>query len=146
MFEEKRPTAVSVVGWVWIVLGALAIPTGALYLTVSLFQPDTGFMPLWYSVLLGAVQCGMGVAGVVCGVAYLRMTPWSRWALETLCWVLLALIVSSAVSVFFVGGGGFGWYFGLIGLGFSAMYSIPVVLMIRSLRSAKVREAMGAPA
>lgn len=146
MFEEPRPTAVSVVGWVWLILGVMLALGGmaatAMFVGVPEARSARGILTIGPAV----VEMPMGVLGFIAARAYLRLIPWSRVALEVLSWLLLGVMLASAVGMFLRAwpAGQFGsWMMVGVGLLSALMYGAPIGLMIRSLRSQKVRSAMG---
>jgi len=136
------PTSVFVIGWAWILLGGFTCLTGLAVLLVwsqlaEEFEADPflSFFPLF---AIG--QVGVGLLGATSGVMFLRLRAWARTALEALTWLLLI-----AVSLTWVGAATsveiapleLALILGMQGL----MFGLPLVLMLRYLRSSRIRRA-----
>lgn len=155
MFEEKRPTCVTVIGWAWIVLGGLMAMSSAMVgLTVLswndelLAPPDAPFLLRSFPLLVAA-QALVGVSGLFAGVQFLKLRAGARTALELLTWLLLVYLavfgawwLFSWTSMAAGRADGFGLMGALMGVFITAVYGIPVVIMLRYLRGAKVASAM----
>lgn len=164
----KRPTAVAVIGWAWIVLGGLAcvgVVWGGLMFgmvtSIAREDPPPDEMA-WFFPLVGAVlvaEAGIGILGIVAGAHFLKMRAWARTCLEVLSWLMV--IGMAAYTVFFIV---MFWYMesrataqfdepkalSLMRYAMPVMacvmmgaFATPFVFMIRGLRSAKVRAAIG---
>ena len=158
----ERPTGFSVIGWAWIVLGGLMVfPATMILIMYGALSPDElpadfrGEGPevpvvFRYVAAIAVVQMTLGVAAIVGGIHFLRFKAWARLVLEILCWLTLLYVV--VFFIFFVRTLG-----GLtapspdsfvptmmIGMAvFQALlFSIPLVLMIRYLRSGFAREVI----
>ncbi len=160
MFQEKRPTCVSVIGWVWIVLGALMAFSAAMALLSwnmigTHAKADPEFqqnMPsiIKYFPYLAAVQLLVAVTGFVSGINFLKLKSWSRMALEILTWLLLLFVVGFGgytVSQFFSESSsnstfGFGTIEIIFMIAIFGMYLIPLTIMVRYLKGKKVKTAM----
>jgi hypothetical protein len=110
-FRSRRPTTVTVIGWVFIVSGTLALTSAVMGLaawravspprSAILFQPppDAPLPILWVSTLLDAFEglaIAQGVASAVAifaGAQFLRLRHWTRPVLEALAWFALVFIV-----------------------------------------------------
>jgi len=107
----KRPTMVTVIGWVFVSSGVLALTAALMGLAAwwavppprspRLLQPppDAPLPILWVSTLLDVFE-GLAIAqgaaaavAVVAGVQFLRLRQWTRPVLETLAWFALVFIV-----------------------------------------------------
>lgn len=68
MFQEKRPTCVTVIGWAWIVIGGLAsfsaIPAFVAWSMGALDDPKHPWITKIYPLLVG-VQFGVALLGLV---------------------------------------------------------------------------------
>jgi hypothetical protein len=117
--ELQRPKAVTVIGWIWLVLGALslfktivnsifwvalqpAIPS--LVALAARENPMTRYLnPLLehYGLVLtiqALVAAGVGISAYF----LLRMRPWARVAIQAVCWLGLVYIACFAVFWLFV--------------------------------------------
>jgi hypothetical protein len=103
MYQEKRPTCVTVIGWVWIVLGGLMLFSGFMALLGSLLIRDVmqggPAMPSYFKFypVLVAVQLIVATLGLVAGVNFLKLKPWSRGILEGVTWTLLVFVVGYVI-------------------------------------------------
>ncbi|MGH7388907.1 MAG: hypothetical protein ACREM3_05545 [Candidatus Rokuibacteriota bacterium] len=108
---RRRPTTVTVIGWAFIVSGALALmaavmglaawravpePRSALFLQPP---PDAPLPLVWASTLLDVFE-GLAIAqgaaaavAMIAGAQFLRLRRWTRPVLETLAWFALVFIV-----------------------------------------------------
>jgi hypothetical protein len=148
VFEEPRPTVVSVLGWVWLILGALLVAGGIAAIAILVAAPEARSVRGILRIGSATVELPMGVLGFIAARAFLRLAPWSRSALEVLSWLLLVGTLTSVVGILLQTGpmGESGsWMMAGVGLVSAVVYGAPVALMIRSLRSHKVRSAMGQP-
>lgn len=107
----ERPTAVTIIGWVFIVSGALALTAAVMGLaawwavppprSARLLQPppDAPLPIVWVSALLdvfGGLATAQGAAGAVAmiaGAQFLRLRRWTRPVLEALAWLALVFVV-----------------------------------------------------
>ena len=160
MFEEKRPTCVTVIGWAWIVVGVLmglSAMMGLLLTIASGGMPEAsqagarGMPDLWRLLpLLVICQMGVAVLGVVSGINFLKLRRWSRCVLEVLSWLLLLFIVGFGVfwlsSWLSASTGGAPPVFALVGAAMgvviTGVYAVPLAIMLKYLRGPKVRSAM----
>lgn len=156
MYREQRPTCVTVIGWAWIVIGILmcisavmAVLISSMMMDVLRDQPDVPFIIELFPLLF-AVQLVVGVLGIFAGVHFLRLRTWARTTLEVLSWSLLVLLVGFLVLWMINwlsmaarhGGDGFALMGAVVGLLSTALYVVPLGIMLRYLRGPKVREAM----
>ena len=161
-FVEPRPTCVTVIGWAWIIIGGLLCLSGimAIFYPITMeLTSETHFIApqnvagvLVLLGLLAVVLMGIGVLGLVSGVSFLKMTPWSRRVLEILTWLALVYVaVLGTIGVYTMMSeagresapglrimAAF-WVALVIGL-----YVVPLVIMLRYLRGRKVRNALSA--
>jgi hypothetical protein len=163
MFEEKRPTCVTVIGWAWIVIGVLMGLSAfmALFVSMMMMGPNgigassdqnvPTLMRLF--PLLGIVQMAISVLAILSGVHFLRLKAWSRSVLEILTWLLLLFIVG--FTIFWIrdwlsmtsihappGFSSMGVVMGIVVLG---IYGVPLGIMLRFLRGDKVKLALTPP-
>lgn len=108
----SRPTAVTIVGWLYVAFGALSVFSGIFGLVISLMLPDFGapgemvdgpppfriVMSVFdYFGLLAAVQIVAASAAIWGGVAFLRRRAVGRAILEGITWLALIWIVGFGV-------------------------------------------------
>ncbi|MBM3888507.1 MAG: hypothetical protein FJ388_05200 [Verrucomicrobia bacterium] len=79
-FSRKRPTAVTVIGWLCIVGGSIAVLETIWNIRDSLPQP-------FLNLLAAAVFLLLGVVNLIAGVYLLRLRAWARTAIEVVCCV-----------------------------------------------------------
>jgi hypothetical protein len=157
MSPPARPTTVSVIGWVWCILGTMMASSGALALVVSLWQPPISEPPWSWMPVLAPIQILIGLTGAVAGFWFLRLEPWTRRVLVVLTVITLVMLVSVNVFV------GSMWtrsmeeaagdtdlgpfrYFGVIVATISTLlYGGGLVFMLHCLRGAEVRDALRRP-
>ena len=99
MYQEKRPTCVTVIGWAWIIIGGLSCLSAIMVLFMSLMMggmvhdhPDMPFIFKIFPLLL-IVQIGVAMLGLVAGINFLEFKAWSRDVLEGLSWISLIFLV-----------------------------------------------------
>jgi hypothetical protein len=156
MYEEKRPTCVTVIGWAWSILGGLMCLSAIFALFGSLMMGegveghgDVSFIFRIFPVL-AIVQMGVGVLGLVAGINFLKLRAWSRPVLEVLTWLMLVFVVGFMVfwvfnwlSITSEGApSGFSIMGGAMGVVITGIYGVPLGIMLRYLRGDKVRSAM----
>ena len=156
MLQEKRPTCVTVIGWVWIIIGGLMCFSAAMALFSSIMigqmAQDDPNMPFIFKVfpLLAVAQIIVAIFGLFAGVNFLKLKSWSRKALEILTWALILFVVGfGGVTVFHLvstsssqlnfGFGIMEFFLIIVILG---MYAVPLVIMVKYLRGEKVKQAM----
>jgi len=105
---KKPPGAVLVVGMFWLVATGTLLALGLALLfvfgVIDNFTPGglEGFpkpppeaLPLFWiftHYFIGGLLLGtLGLAGIYCGIHFLRLKPWSRTALEASGWALISL-------------------------------------------------------
>ena len=150
-FIEKRPTAVSVIGWFWIIVGGfLALASIS---AVQQGSPDESLLnelakgsPLLameerHYILKAFFMFAVGDVGVIFGICFLRLYAWARTALEVVSWLCIALFTANVILAFFFMGVSF--LTAIIFIAGSAFFWAPLGLVIYFLRSRKVREAVG---
>lgn len=112
---RQRPTMVTVLGWIWITIGAFSVLTSGLVLLFFLvlggpvlpvreetsepFWPPGFELVGWvfqYFDVLAIGQFVLAVAVLIAGIELLRLRSWARSFLEVICWLGLLYIVSFA--------------------------------------------------
>ena len=156
MYLEKRPTCVTVIGWVWIILGGLTclFATMALFMSIMMggVGQDDPDKPFIFDIFpyLSVVQIGVAVLGLISGIHFLRLRSWARSVLECLTWLGLVFTVGFMV-VWLFGWGSMAFRHGppgfaimgvVMAIFITAMYAVPLGIMLKYLRGPKVRAAM----
>jgi hypothetical protein len=161
VYQEKRPTCVTVIGWAWIIQGALMCISAVMALfafnmmisQISAASPDANQnLPAFFRFfpLLAIIQICVAVFGIISGVNFLKLKPWSRNALEILTWLVLVFVV--VFMLFWVGSWlsmtsshapiGFSIMGAVMGVVVSAVYGVPLGIMLKFLRGDKVKMAL----
>ena len=160
MFQEKRPTCVTVIGWAWIIIGGLMCFSSAMGLLsfsmigqMSQQHPESQQnMPAIFNFfpLLAVIQILLGGFGLFSAMNFLKLKESSRKYLEILTWLLLIFIVG--FSIFWVfnwitmtsghGPGGFSVMGAIMGVVVTGIYGVPLGVMLKFLRGDKVKTAM----
>lgn len=155
MYLEKRPTCVTVIGWVWIVLGAMMCMSSAMGYAIWFGNPQLSSVPananspdlfLKYFPFLFALQICLGILAISAGIQFLKLKAWARTALEAMTWLLLLYVVGFGIAILF-------WvFFGnarapVVMMIFMLtmlvlVYGLPLVLMLVKLRGKRVRSAI----
>jgi hypothetical protein len=160
MYQEKRPTCVTVIGWAWIIIGGLMClsATMALFSSVMIGEmaKDEPDMPFIFKIfpLLAIVQIGAAVLGLVSGINFLKLKAWARSVLEGLTWLLLVFILGFMVFWVFNwisttsshGPSGFGMMGAVMGVVITGIYGVPLGIMLKYLRGPKVKNAINGTA
>ena len=159
MFQEKRPTCVTVIGGVWIVFGVLMFLSSVMGLLSwnmvgEAAKSEPNFHQNMPSIMsffphIVAVQSIVAIFGLISAINFLRLRSWSRAVLEIVTWILLIAIAGFSVywevgwvsSSFSNGPDGFDILGAVMGLFIFAMFVIPLVIMLRYLRGDKVKNA-----
>jgi hypothetical protein len=156
MFQEQRPTSVTVIGWAWIVMGTLMGISAVFTLVGLVVWQDMGLtsdaMPLIFRLMpaLAVLEGVVAAVGVVGGVGFLRLQARARLVLEVLTWLTLVAVIGFMV-VWLVG-----WFSmsssptpdsftilgGVMGGMITFLYGAPLVAMLVALRGPKVAAAM----
>jgi hypothetical protein len=160
MYREIRPTCVTVIGWAWIIIGSLMCLSSVLgvfgFVMVSQMAQNHSNAPLFFKIfpLFSIAQFGIAVLAIIAGVSFLKLKTWSRKVLEVLTWLLLLFVLGFMVY----------WLFGwlsfmpeqsssgldvigaVMGVVITAIYAVPLVIMLRYLRGEKVRNALAGSA
>ncbi len=117
--SPDRPISVTVVGWVWVVVGALrtmgsgialaAWRLGGLREIFTGSSPLAAFLPAPILRLafrhFGAglvLQLASGVLFLCAGLGLLRLRPWARTAIRIFCWLGLAFVTLFAAGWLFL--------------------------------------------
>ena len=150
-FIEKRPTAVSVIGWFWIIVGGFL--AWASIIAVQQGPPDESLLneiakgsPLAameerHYIFKALFMFTVGDLAIIFGICFLRLYDWARTALEVVSWLCITLLAANMILGFFYVGGSF--YAAIFLITVSAFFWVPLGLVIYFLRSKKVRDAVG---
>jgi len=160
MYQEKRPTCVTVIGWAWIIIGALMCLSSIMGLfsfsmmsQISQGHPETQHnMPAIFKLfpLLAVIQVFIGGLGLYSGIKFLKLKASSRKNLEILTWLLLIFIVGFMIFWVFnwitmTSGhapGNFSAMGAIMGVVITGIYAVPLGIMLKFLRGDKVKNAM----
>ncbi len=160
MYQEKRPTCITVIGWVWIILGGLMFLSAIMGLFSSIMisqmsQSDPEAFkqtPLFFKFfpLIAIGQMGVAFLGFVSGINFLRLKIWARTVLEVLTWILTLFIFGFMIFWIFnwismsPGGApkGFSIMGAVMGVVFTGVYGVPLLIMLKYLRGTKVKKAL----
>ena len=160
MNEKKRPTCVTVIGWVWVILGAFMCFSAVMGLFASLMMNQMAGsdpkmqadMPAFVQIfpLLALAQVGLAIFAIVSGVKFLKLQARARAALEGLTWFFLTFIVGFGIfwivmwcSISSRGGpAGFTIVGAIMGVASLAFYGVPMGIVLKFLRGKTVKEAM----
>lgn len=159
--KTDRPTCVTVIGWFWIVVGGLTVLSGIMGLVVMPLVLSrmrqtpfpSGVEIPWvfrHLISLSLLQLVVAAVLITAGIQLLRLRPWARTVLEIAAWLSLAYILGLGAFM-----GINIWGFPAVGMPTQekviasvmgtiviALYSGTFGLIIRFLRSRRVREAM----
>lgn len=168
--RPPRPATVTVIAWLFIGFGALALVGGLFGLVTLLAAPmPTGMAEMlanaprpflivarvvdnFWALALGQVVVGAAMVGG--GIGFLRLEPWARTLLEVLTWIGLAynlalgafwMWAASSMGELARGAGPERLLVPLfIGIGIAIIigFSTPLVVILRVLRGSDVRLAM----
>jgi hypothetical protein len=160
MYQEKRPTCVTVIGWAWIILGGLMFLSSiiGLFASISINQslqadPEaTKEIPAMfkYFSFIAVGQMGMALLGFIAGINFLKLKMWARNVLEVLTWLLLLFILGFMVYWEFNwiamtsehAPHGFDIMGAAMGIVITGIYGIPLGIMVKYLRGNKVNNAI----
>lgn len=112
---SKRPTAATVIGWVFLVAGVYACVVNLMVMAMGALGidargPEVSAQFGWaakipevmfeHISLFAGVVASVGLVGIVGGVGLLRGREWSRRVLESLTWLVLVISVAYAVVMY----------------------------------------------
>lgn len=160
MNTEKRPTCVTVIGWVWVILGGLMCFSAVMGIFASLMMhqmvaADPSMqveMPAIFRIfpLLALGQAGLAILAIVAGIKFLKLQAWARTVLEGLTWFFLTFIVG--FGIFWVimwcsmsspgSPPGFSIFGAIMGVASLAFYGVPMGIVLWFLRGNTVKQAM----
>jgi hypothetical protein len=112
--QKKRPTAVTVIGWIFIAGAILMILSGGMGFAAFSFMKQMGVerppipeqAPFQFSVmevifqhfgLIAMVQVVLAIFIIIASIQFLRLRRWARTALEVIAWLGLVYLVSFGI-------------------------------------------------
>lgn len=173
--EPERPRAVTVIGWIWIVVGslyflrsmvdlvmwkALQPAAPALLREIESRDPEIRFLhPLFeHLTAIKFAQAIAGVAVVFLAYRFLRLRPRVRVGIQIICWIVLCYVFAFAALWIRIWtralalapddprfAGPHGRLTLALGLGLSAALATGLIVMIVLLRSSQMRRAFERP-
>jgi hypothetical protein len=158
--SKKRPTSVTVVGWVWIWLGALFLVDTAMLLAAATTMPVTYPPPngsrtdaivLAVIVLVACLLGGLGVLAIIAARGFLKLKRWACSVLLVLTWILFLYVAMGGVvwavvwAVMQLRDQNVMWaVMGLVMDAFiTASFGIPTWIMLRTLSSLEMKRTFG---
>ena len=159
---NERPTCVTVIGWAWIVVGGLMCFSAAMGILGSLsmgemmrsFPESHQEVPTFVRLfpLIALVQVCGGALGLVSGVHFLKAKEWARRVLVLLTAVLLVFVVGFGIFWLIMWGSmtsghapaGFAAVGLIMGVFNTALFGVPLGIMLKYLVGDRVKMAMGA--
>ena len=155
MNQQIRPTCITVIGWAWIVIGGLMAISALLALIGFVMMPNDALndpnIPgiFKYFPILIFFQIAFSILGLYSGINFLKLRKWTRITLEIQTWILL--LFTSCFMVYWIyswvgissnaGDMSFRIIGAVMGLVMSAIYIVPLIIMLRYLRGDKVKDA-----
>ena len=100
---ELSPLPLQVIGWLYIVICAIALLVGAWLVIGVHFSGHEARKQLASRVIDDAVLFGIWILGLAGGIGVVLGKSWSTVVLEFFCWVLIVLVSMTAVSRFRAG-------------------------------------------
>ena len=100
---ELSPLPLQVIGWLYIVICAIALLVGAWLVIGVHFSGHEARKQLASRVIDDAVLFGIWILGLAGGIGVVLGKSWSIVVLEFFCWVLIVLVSMTAVSRFRAG-------------------------------------------
>jgi hypothetical protein len=173
--EPERPKAVTVIGWIWLVVGGLYLlrsvvdlvmwkalqpAAPALLREVERQDPELRFLRPMFEHLTAIkfAQLVVGVAVVFLAYQFLQLRPRTRVAIQAVCWIVLCYVLAFAAlwiriwtrALALAPGdprfaGSHGRIALALGLGLSAALATGLIVMIVLLGSSGVRHAFARP-
>ena len=94
------PLPLQLVGWMYTIVCALALLLGAWLVIGMHFSGDDARKQLASRVIDDTVLFGIWILGLAGGIGVVLGKSWSSVVLEFFCWVLMVLVIMTAVSRF----------------------------------------------
>jgi hypothetical protein len=173
--EPDRAKAVTVIGWIWLVVGGLYLlrsvvdlvmwkalqpAAPALFREVEGRDPELRFLRPMFEHLTAIkfAQLAAGAAVVLLAYRFLRLRPRARVAIQAVCWIVLCYVLAFAALwiriwtralALALGDPRFAGAHGRIalglGLGICVALATGLIVMIVVLRSSEMRHAFERP-
>jgi len=173
--DPERPRAVTVIGWIWIVVGGLYLlrsvvdlvmwralqpAAPALLREVESRDPELRFLRPMFEHLteIKIAQLIGGVAVVFLAYRFLRLRPRARLGIQIVCWIVLCYVLGFGALWIRIWtralalapddprfAGSHGRISLALGLGLSAALATGLIVMIVLLRSSQMRYAFERP-
>ena len=157
VIQKKRPTAITVIGWIFIASALLVILLG-----VKGFADFTIKKPADWGVPSGLIAMGRGVIAIfviIASIQFLSLRRWARTALEVITWLGLVYVVGFGIfglimwittfsSEWVSEGGasgplsGFGIFLAVMISVVTSFCAVPLIAIIKFLRGRTIREAV----
>lgn len=93
-----EPLSLSLVGWLYTTISAAALAIGSWLVVGMHFSGEGARRQLATRVIEDAVLFGIWILGLAGGIGVLLGKSWSGAVLELFCWVLIVLVMLTAVS------------------------------------------------
>ena len=93
-----EPLSLPFVGWAFTGLSIVALALGALTIVAMHRSGERERQLLARTVLNDALLFGIWILGLAAGIGVLRLEPWGRGLMEFFCWVLIPLVIVSALN------------------------------------------------
>lgn len=93
-----EPLSLAFVGWAFTGLAIVALGLGALTIVAMHRSGERERQLLARTVLNDALLFGIWILGLAAGIGVLRLEPWGRGLMEFFCWVLIPLVIVSALN------------------------------------------------
>jgi hypothetical protein len=168
--ERSRPKAVTVIGWLWLVLGGLFFLRTLVNMVLwKILKPDMlTFLDMFGQVpeaqqkllrplfehlsTLQIVEAILSAAVVVIAIQFLHLAPWARAGMQAVCWLVLVSVAAFGAFWFWLWGtvvaaappahaSSFGRIGLIAGLAVCLAVAAGLVVMIALLRGSRVRSA-----
>ena len=156
MTQETRPTCISVIGWAWIIIGGLMTISALFALIGFMMMPEEAMedpnVPMIFNFIPVIIifQIAFSLIGIYSGINFLKLRQWARSVLEIQTWILL--VFTSIFMIYWIYSWvglsseiedmGFSILGAVMGLVMSAVYIVPLIIMLRYLRGDKVKKAI----
>lgn len=112
--QKKRPTSVTVIGWIFIAGAILMILSGGMgFAAFSFMKQSAGGVPpvpedipgqlrvmkfvFQHFELIAMVQVALGIFVIIASIQFLRLRRWARTALEVIAWLGLVYVVTFGI-------------------------------------------------
>jgi hypothetical protein len=154
MDAKNRPTCVTVIGWVWIILGTLMCFFGLIgFAFVQLDRlPGAGILMRTEHLLfvrifpfLVILQLVIAILAIVSGINFLMLKSWARSFLEAVSWLFILFTIFLYVVIViqcFMEPSNFDYMCPIIAFFALAFYAVPMGIVLKFLRSKRVKETM----